>query len=103
MNRTFLLLMLLLSSCQSPQHQAEIQSYDDQYCRSIGASGNAFAQCMMYKDQARREDRARRNQALLNAGAAFNQAAQPQYVPAPRVVTTNCRQDSYGNVHCTSI
>lgn len=104
MNRLFLLLMLVsaASSCQSPQRQAANQAADDQYCRSIGASGSTFSQCMMYKDQARREDRQRRNQALMDASAAFNQAAQPQYVPVPRVVTTNCRRDSYGNTHCIS-
>lgn len=73
---------LLLTACQSP---AQRQASDDSYCKSIGASGDMYAQCRMQQD-ANRQDRARRSAAMMIAGA------QIMSTPQPRPTTTTCRR-----------
>lgn len=82
----------LLSSCQSPaRHEAR----DDAYCKSIGASGDMYAQCRMQQD-ANRQDRARRSAAMMIAGAQIMSTPQPR-----PMTTTTCRR--YGQqVICNS-
>lgn len=81
----------LLVSCQSTQQR---QASDDAYCKSIGATGNMYAQCMIQRDYMRAADLDRRR-AMLAA------SAQIMSTPAPRQTTTTCHQVG-GNVVCNS-
>lgn len=93
---------ILCASCQSPQRQAALESADRQFCASIGAGqGQALMQCMIYRDNARREDRYRRSQAMLQAGIQLNQLAAQQ-AAANRPVTTNCHRMTATSVTCSS-
>lgn len=75
----------LLYSCQSP---AQRQASDDAYCKSIGATGNMYAQCMMQRDALAQQDRqARRARSL-----AMLSASQQIMAPPPRMTTTTCQR-----------
>lgn len=74
--------LILLASCQSLAQQ---QASDDAYCKSIGATGNMYAQCMMQRDamaQQARQDRRARSLAMLSASQ--------QIMATPRPTTTTC-------------
>lgn len=81
----------LLASCQSEKRQQRILAEDTGYCRSIGAKDDAFTRCMLYRDQARREDDMRRAAALRQVGAAMIVASQ-QYAQQRRQRTTICNR-----------
>ena len=56
MHRVLILMaaMAAISSCKtSEQRRAEEQASDRQFCTSIGATGEKFADCMMQKDRQR--------------------------------------------------
>lgn len=78
----FLIALLPLAGCQSP---AQRQASDDGYCKSIGASGDMYAQCRMQRDAAR-QDQARRSEAMMLAGAQIMAA------PPPHQSTTTCNR-----------
>jgi len=82
------LALLPLAACQSP---AQRQASDDAYCRSIGATGNMYAQCMMQRDTARRQDRASQSAALMALSGQMMTAAQPR----PTTTTTCSRVGGY--------
>jgi hypothetical protein len=68
---------------------------DQQFCSSIGATGAAFTNCMMMRDQANR-------QAAAQYADIAQQAIQQQTVQQPRVVNTTCQRIGYTDVRCTT-
>lgn len=78
--------LLLLSACQSA---AQRQASDDTYCKSIGATGNMYAQCMMQRDALAQQDRQAR---LARSAAMLSASAQIMSTPQPRPTTTTCRR-----------
>lgn len=82
---------VFLAACQSP---AQRQAADDAYCKSIGATGDMYAQCRMQQD-AVRQDNARRSAAMMMAGAQMMSA------PPPRQSATTCSRVG-SNVVCNT-
>ncbi len=94
-----MLALIPLPGCQtSPQQTAS----DQAYCQSIGATGNGLAQCVIYKDQARRADISRRLRGLSDL-AAQDRARYPA-PRAPSITTTRCHANPGTNsVDCTTM
>ena len=101
MKQIFILITALsLSGCNTPERQARNQAEDQAYCQSIGATGEGFAGCMMYRDQARRDERQRRSDAFNAANAALQKFVADESAKYKQTVTT-C-QPFGGSVRCTS-
>jgi hypothetical protein len=87
MRRISLIAMLLpLAACQSP---AERQVADANFCRSIGAQGPAYTQCMMQRDAMNRQEQQER---LARSAAMLSASAQIMSQPQPRPTTTTCNR-----------
>lgn len=85
-------LLVLLTSCQSSTQR---QASDDAYCKSIGATGNMYAQCMMQRDTLAQQDRQAR---LARSAAMLSASAQIMSTPQPRPTTTTCNRVGSGVV-----
>jgi hypothetical protein len=86
-----------LSSCKTMKEvAARERQQDTEFCQSIGATGDKFADCMMYRDAQRNAEYAQNQQRVMDMYRA-SQASRP------RMIQTTCTR-SYGlnTVNCTS-
>lgn len=87
-----------LTGCQ----QARVEQRHNQnlaYCNSIGATGNAFAQCMMNRDAVDRADDQIRAANQASAMSRLNQQMILSQPPRPQI--TNCNRTALG-MTCTT-
>ncbi len=93
---------LALAGCTGVD-PATAEAQDRAYCYNLGAQGDKLVDCLMYRDNARRQAGYQRSAAISRVGNAMVQYSQQQQMinamNRPRMTT--CRQ-AFNTVQCST-